>query len=151
MFSWMASTKTPGSIFVCNECGTVERKWHGQCPGCAQWNTLVEEAAPTPSVGKGARRGIGGARESSDTSETESAFRGTGLAAVPAPKARSPRAPIVEPVILSEVRAARIRRIPTGIGEFDRVLGGSDAVGLGLVPGSLVLLGGAPGIGKSTL
>ena len=70
MFSWMASTKTPTSLFVCNECGTVERKWHGQCPGCAQWNTLVEEAAPTPSVGKGARRGIGGARESESTSET---------------------------------------------------------------------------------
>jgi DNA repair protein RadA/Sms len=146
----MASTKTPTSIFVCNECGTVERKWHGQCPGCHGWNTLVEEAAPTPSVGKGARRGIGGVREGGDTSET-GAFDGTGLAAVPAPKARSPRAPIVEPVILSEVRAARIRRIATGIGEFDRVLGGSDAVGLGLVPGSLVLLGGAPGIGKSTL
>ncbi|MGH2958840.1 MAG: DNA repair protein RadA [Solirubrobacterales bacterium] len=152
----MASTQTPTSIFVCNECGTVERKWHGQCPGCHGWNTLIEEAAPTPSVGKGARRGIGGARESEDTSETR-AFDGAGLAAVsspkewPAPKARSPRAPIVEPVILSEVRAARIRRIATGIGEFDRVLGGSDSVGLGLVPGSLVLLGGAPGIGKSTL
>ncbi|MBJ7354138.1 MAG: DNA repair protein RadA [Thermoleophilaceae bacterium] len=144
----MASTKTPDSIFVCNECGTVERKWHGQCPGCAQWNTLVEEVAPTPSVGKGARRGIGGA----GASETR-ALDGTGLAAVPAPASRAARgaAPITEPVILSEVRAARIRRIATGIGEFDRVLGGSDAVGLGLVPGSLVLLGGAPGIGKSTL
>jgi DNA repair protein RadA/Sms len=154
MFLWMA-TKTPTSLFVCNECGTVERKWHGQCPGCHGWNTLVEEAAPVPSVGKGARRGIGGARESESTSETAavngSAFDGAGLAAVPAPKARSPRAPIVEPVILSEVRAARIRRIATGIGEFDRVLGGSDSAGLGLVPGSLVLLGGAPGIGKSTL
>lgn len=151
----MASTKTPDSIFVCNECGTVERKWHGQCPGCAQWNTLVEELAPTPSVGKGARRGIGGAREDGSTSETGSPA-GAGLAAVPIPVptsrgTRNPRAPIVEPVILSEVRAARIRRIATGIGEFDRVLGGSDAVGLGLVPGSLVLLGGAPGIGKSTL
>lgn len=149
MFLWMA-TKTPTSLFVCNECGTVERKWHGQCPGCHGWNTLVEEAAPVPSVGKGARRGIGGAREGQSTSETGTPS-GAGLAAVPAPQARSPRAPIVEPVILSEVRAARIRRIATGIGEFDRVLGGSDSVGLGLVPGSLVLLGGAPGIGKSTL
>lgn len=149
MFVWMA-TKTPTSLFVCSDCGTTERKWHGQCPGCMQWNTLVEEAAPVPSVGKGARRGIGGVRESDDTSEPR-AFDGAGLAAVPAPKARGPRAPIVEPVILSEVRAARIRRIATGIGEFDRVLGGSDSVGLGLVPGSLVLLGGAPGIGKSTL
>ncbi|MBJ7457949.1 MAG: DNA repair protein RadA [Thermoleophilaceae bacterium] len=142
----MASTKTPTSIFVCNECGTVERKWHGQCPGCQSWNTLIEEAAPSPSVGKGARRGIGGTVD-------PAAAGSSGLAAVPAavPASRGPRGPVVEPVILSEVRAARIRRIPTGIGEFDRVLGGSDAAGTGLVPGSLVLLGGAPGIGKSTL
>ena len=52
-------------------------------------------------------------------------------------------------MILSEVRAARIKRIRTGIGEFDRVLGGDKQSGI--VPGSLVLLGGSPGIGKSTL
>ncbi len=46
---------------------------------------------------------------------------------------------------LSQVAAARLERLQTGIGELDRVLGG------GLVPGSLVLLGGSPGIGKSTL
>src|SRR3954454_15767462 len=104
MFSWMATTKTPDSIFVCNECGTVERKWHGQCPGCGEWNTLVEETPPAPRSGAGARRGT--------AVETNKA-----VAAAPGP--------IVEPVILSEVRAARIKRIPTGIGEFDRVLGGS--------------------------
>jgi DNA repair protein RadA/Sms len=49
------------------------------------------------------------------------------------------------PVPLSQVQAERLRRLQTGIGELDRVLGG------GLVPGSLVLLGGSPGIGKSTL
>jgi DNA repair protein RadA/Sms len=49
------------------------------------------------------------------------------------------------PVTLGEVQAPKIARLHTGIGEFDRVLGG------GLVPGSLVLIGGAPGIGKSTL
>ena len=49
------------------------------------------------------------------------------------------------PVALAEVGAAPVARLSTGIGELDRVLGG------GLVPGSLVLLGGAPGIGKSTL
>src|SRR3954454_13007997 len=50
-----------------------------------------------------------------------------------------------EPVALSEVEAPAVRRMRTGIGELDRVLGG------GLVPGSLVLIGGAPGIGKSTI
>lgn len=133
MFSRMSkSAKTgPTSLFVCNECGTVERKWHGQCPGCAAWNTLVEEIAPSPTTGAGARRGIGG-----------------GVATAPRPtNGARPKSsvPITEPVILSEVRASRISRIETGIGEFDRVLGG------GIVPGSLVLLGGSPGIGKSTM
>lgn len=128
------ATRTEKSIFVCGECGTVERKWHGQCPGCGSWNTLAEEFAPAPSTGAGAKRGIGG-----------------GLSVAPA--TGEPRKPgaIAEPVILSEVRAARIRRISTGIGEFDRVLGQSAGGGHGIVPGSLVLLGGSPGIGKSTL
>lgn len=128
------STKKPTSVFVCTGCGTVERKWHGQCPGCGDWNTLVEEAAPRPSSGAGAKRGIG-------------------VAPAPAPGgARSAAAgPVAEPVLLSEVRAARIKRISTGIGEFDRVLGVSSSGRAGIVPGSLVLLGGSPGIGKSTL
>ncbi len=134
------ATKTDKSIFVCGECGTVERKWHGQCPGCGSWNTLAEERAPAPTTGAGAKRGIGA------------------VAPVPAAaNATRARGPVAEPVILSEVRAARIRRISTGIGEFDRVLGSSSAaasggnVSRGIVPGSLVLLGGSPGIGKSTL
>ena len=49
----------------------------------------------------------------------------------------------VTPVALGEVEAADVARLSTGIGELDRVLGG------GLVPGSLVLIGGSPGIGKS--
>jgi len=49
------------------------------------------------------------------------------------------------PVRLADVEAPSVERMKTGIGELDRVLGG------GLVPGSLVLIGGAPGIGKSTL
>lgn len=130
----MASLKSAGAVFICDDCGTVERKWHGQCPGCGAWNSLSERAEAAPTTGKGARRGIGGV--------------------VPdqaAPSASAGRATIAEPVILSEVRASRIRRIATGVAEFDRVLGGSDSSGVGIVPGSLVLLGGAPGIGKSTL
>ena len=86
----------------------------GQCPGCGEWNTLVEERAPTVS----ARVGGGAARRG-----------GSGL----------------QPVALRDVTASAVARLSTGIGELDRVLGG------GLVPGSLVLLGGSPGIGKSTL
>jgi DNA repair protein RadA/Sms len=51
----------------------------------------------------------------------------------------------LKPVALADVQAPQVQRLRTGIGEFDRVLGG------GLVPGSLVLIGGSPGIGKSTL
>ena len=93
--------------------GTSAAKWHGRCPGCGEWDTLVEERAPR-RAGAGGRGGSGPAR-----SRPVDAARGRG--------------------------AARWRGSSTGIGELDRVLGG------GLVPGSLVLIGGSPGIGKSTL
>jgi DNA repair protein RadA/Sms len=104
------------SIWVCGACGHVEAKWHGQCPGCNEWNTLAEEAAPARTGGGGAARA--------------------------ASRSRSAAARVVA---LRDVEVPRVERLQTGIGEFDRVLGG------GLVPGSLVLLGGSPGIGKSTL
>src|SRR5436853_3549656 len=105
----------PSTIHVCSSCGHAETKWHGQCPGCGEWNTLVEERPPARTVGRGA-----GARAN-----------GPGHAG--------------RPVRLADVRAPEVARLTTDIGELDRVLGG------GLVPGSLVLLGGSPGIGKSTL
>ncbi|MBK5230347.1 MAG: DNA repair protein RadA [Thermoleophilia bacterium] len=110
-----SSTVRAGALFVCTECGTADAKWHGQCPGCAEWNTLVEEQPLEPVARPGLRGPRGGT------------------------------AAIAEPVILGDIRAEHFERIGTGIGEFDRVLGG------GIVPGSLVLLGGSPGIGKSTL
>src|SRR4051794_34510228 len=98
-----------GTVHVCTACGHSSARWHGRCPGCEAWNTLVEEpAAPAPGRGRAA--------------------------------ARAGR-----PVRLADVSTARLPRLQTAIGELDRVLGG------GLVPGSLVLLGGSPGIGKSTL
>jgi DNA repair protein RadA/Sms len=108
------------SVHVCSECGLQSAQWHGQCPGCGTWNTLVEERAPAAggAGGRAGRRGSGGDRS------------------------RPGRA---RPIRLAEVGAAPVARLSTGIGELDRVLGG------GLVPGSLVLLGGSPGIGKSTL
>src|SRR5437763_9959663 len=63
----------------------------------------------------------------------------------PAAVATRAAARSLKPIPLSEVRAPAVRRMRTGIGELDRVLGG------GLVPGSIVLIGGAPGIGKSTI
>src|ERR687886_712944 len=105
----MAARRT---VHVCGECGAQAARWHGQCPSCGAWNTLVEEAVGAERAGPG-----GGG---------------------------SPAAAI-EPRPLAEVQASDVERLQSGIGELDRVLGG------GLVPGSMVLLGGSPGIGKSTL
>src|SRR4051794_29179762 len=108
------------STYVCSNCGTESGKWHGKCPGCEEWNTLVEERIAPAQVGPrgGGGGGVGGS---------------------------SRRAKALKPVRLGQVEAPRVDRLKTGIGEFDRVLGG------GIVPGSLVLIGGAPGIGKSTI
>jgi DNA repair protein RadA/Sms len=110
------------TVNVCSQCGAQSAQWHGQCPECGEWNTLVEERVvpPRASAGRAGR-----------------ALRASG--------ASSGSAARPKPIALSEVGAAPLRRLSTGIGELDRVLGG------GLVPGSLVLLGGSPGIGKSTL
>jgi DNA repair protein RadA/Sms len=104
----------PTTVHVCSACGHGSARWHGRCPGCQAWNTLVEERAPAAGA-SGRGRTVG--------------------AVVPAGR----------PVRLADVSTERVPRMLTAIGELDRVLGG------GLVPGSLVLLGGSPGIGKSTL
>jgi len=116
------------TMHSCTQCGFQSAQWHGRCPGCGAWNTLVEEAAPLRARGAGAR-GAGS--------------RGAAGGAVRRRRGGASAAPAVRP--LREVGAIAPKRMSTGIGELDRVLGG------GLVPGSLVLLGGSPGIGKSTL
>jgi DNA repair protein RadA/Sms len=103
------------TVFVCQECGTQSPKWLGRCGDCGAWNSFVEER---PSDAGGAPSG--GHRY---------ALAGTSGSAR----------------LYSEIELEHHPRLSTGIGEFDRVLGG------GIVPGSLVLLGGEPGIGKSTL
>ena len=103
------------TVFACSACGHESPKWHGRCPGCGEWNTLVEETRARAASGAG---------------------RG--------PRGRKGPRPLA-PVPLGQVEAPRVERLGTGIGELDRVLGG------GLVPGSMVLIGGSPGIGKSTL
>lgn len=105
----MAKTKT---VFFCTNCGTESPKWQGRCPGCGQWNTMVEHVEkPTPS-GRAKSAPVGMSRV---------------------------------PKKLNDVDTGDEIRFFTGMGELDRVLGG------GAVEGSLVLVGGAPGIGKSTL
>jgi DNA repair protein RadA/Sms len=122
-----------GTIQVCSECGFQTAQWLGQCPGCKAWNTLVEERIPTArgTAGRG-----GGATGRG---------RGAGVGGAGAPGGAGGAGLRLAPRLLSEVGSAPVARMSTGIGELDRVLGG------GLVPGALVLLGGSPGIGKSTL
>jgi DNA repair protein RadA/Sms len=109
------------SQFVCQQCGHAALAWTGRCPGCGEWNTLTETLRPR-------------ARASGRASGPR---RG---GARPSGAAEAPK-----PVPLRDVEALARDRLLSGITELDRVLGG------GLVPGSLVLIGGPPGIGKSTL
>ncbi len=108
------------TAYVCSECGADFTKWQGQCGECGGWNTLSEFVVE-PAAKAGAS--VAASRRSS----------WAGRADAPAVTA------------LSDVRHSEEDRVSTGIGEFDRVLGG------GLVHGSVVLVGGDPGIGKSTL
>lgn len=105
--------KAKKMVFFCQNCGYESAKWMGQCPGCREWNTFVEEPAPAKAESKGRAAGAGGST--------------------------------AKPVPLSEIAVQKEDRMSTDIEELDRVLGG------GIVPGSLTLVGGDPGIGKSTL
>ena len=103
------------SVFFCQECGYESSKWMGQCPGCKQWNTFVEETVkPKAAAVKGVSAATSGGEAGS-------------------------------PKTLSEIVLNDEERYDTHIGELNRVLGG------GLVKGSLILVGGDPGIGKSTI
>ncbi len=99
------------SVFSCQSCGTQSARWLGRCPGCDEWNTLVEEKVLAPLKAK----------------------RSGSVRSAPPPQ------PIGELQAIAEARSS------SGIAELDRVLGG------GVVPGSVILIGGDPGIGKSTL
>lgn len=110
------------TVHRCTNCGADHPKWAGRCDACGEWNTLVEEiATPAVKAGGGSARRIAGHK---------SLAHGGAVAPVTS---------------LREITASEDKRWKTGINELDFVLGG------GLVPGSMVLVGGEPGIGKSTL
>ena len=113
--------KKPKTVFVCQECGYESSKWMGQCI-CGAWNSMVEEKVVQISEDDRRRR-TSGPRAGED--------RSSGRAGRPSK--------------LASVRSGETERVDTGIGELNRVLGG------GLVPGSLTLISGEPGVGKSTL
>lgn len=98
--------------FVCQECGYESAKWMGKCPGCGNWNSMVEELE---AASRGGRHLSSGNRT------------------------------VGQPERITQLESEKEPRITTDMNEFNRVLGG------GVVPGSLVLIGGDPGIGKSTL
>jgi len=108
--------------YVCNECGAESPQYFGKCPSCGSWNSLLEQVVtPTVTV-------VDGARLAAKRSH------------------RGPASPQATAALtLSQISDTDQFRFSSGYGELDRVLGG------GLVPGSLVLIGGDPGIGKSTL
>jgi len=106
------------TAYVCGECGAEYSKWQGQCTECHAWNSL-SQVVLEPAAGA-----------------APAAARRTGWAG----KTEAPKI-----TALKDVRSSEDVRVSTGIGEFDRVLGG------GLVEGAVVLVGGDPGIGKSTL
>lgn len=103
-------------FYICQSCGARSLQWSGQCSECGAWNSLVEEV-PISSANPRNARLSGYAAAANNTQITT----------------------------LNTVQLEAIKRIPSGLIELDRVLGG------GVVPGSIVLMGGDPGIGKSTL
>lgn len=115
------------TAFFCQECGFESAKWTGQCPACKKWNSMVEEPVRITAAGHGA-----GSPKGLSASRSPGFSLGTGTR-------------IPSPVSLSSVEETEEVRFSTGFAELDRVLGG------GAVAGSLVLVGGDPGIGKSTI
>ncbi|NJN56653.1 MAG: DNA repair protein RadA [Leptolyngbyaceae cyanobacterium SL_5_9] len=116
----------PRSQYVCNQCGAESPQYFGKCPFCSSWNSMVEQVVPAST---GSSR-VGAIAASSAKS------RRSGESAAPRP---------IVALTLPQISDYPQSRLSSGYTELDRVLGG------GIVPGSLVLIGGDPGIGKSTL
>ena len=122
----------------------------GQCPACHEWNTFVEEpAAASSSIAKSGGKPTAGVVQWEKLGITKKTSSGGGFGgmsgSLSGKSSGSAAGARARALPLSEIDVQDSRRISTGIAEMDRVLGG------GLVQGSLVLVGGDPGIGKSTL
>lgn len=118
----MAKSKSK-SVFVCQNCGAQRPRWEGRCTDCGAWNSFVEEFLERETPVTARQRGWSPASSTAREDETQG-----------------------QVIRLDEnLKEVNIDRHSTGYREFDRVLGG------GLVEGSFILLGGDPGIGKSTL
>src|SRR5579862_5364240 len=118
------------TFFLCRHCGAMHPKWLGKCPDCGTWDSLEEVAKPTDDPHR-------------PHALTVSPDQDSDLG--PQEAGRTHFAMEAAPIALADVPPLEVPRISTRISELDRVLGG------GVVPGSAVLLGGEPGIGKSTL
>ena len=108
--------------YVCSNCGQESPKWIGKCPACGQWNTF-KEIRVAGDTGSRAAHAAAATLRSGTVSHTKDN----------------------KVLRLRDISSHDDPRIDMQDGELNRVLGG------GLVPGSIVLLGGEPGIGKSTL
>ena len=127
--------------FYCKNCGHEEIRWLGKCPGCEEWNTFTEVKVASKSSHKGAKGFSAKSRGPVGFGTGAGAGSGTGAAW---PEALGPDGKL-RPIPLAKVASADTNRLPVDPAEVARVLGG------GLVEGSVVLLGGEPGVGKSTL
>ncbi|MBC1238222.1 DNA repair protein RadA [Nostoc linckia z18] len=118
----------PKTFYVCNDCGAESPQWFGKCPACGTYNSLEEQIVIQSSVDIPTRGGVSGWQSAPNN----------GKSSAKAPKQRAS-------LTFDQISDRQVTRWESGYGELDRVLGG------GVVPGSMVLIGGDPGIGKSTL
>lgn len=158
----------PSTMFLCQNCGHEEVRWLGRCPVCGEWNSFVEFKLPVAGGEAKGARGYGSQRGAAAGGRAGRAGRSGGGAGAAGGRAGAggrggpggaggaagqgaaggvPGLALgdLRPVPLAEVASAENRRLPVEPQEIARVLGG------GLVEGSVVLLGGEPGVGKSTL
>jgi DNA repair protein RadA/Sms len=118
----------PKTFYTCNECGAESPQWFGKCPACGTYNSLEEQISIQSSVDVPGRGGVSSWQSAQSNGKSHN-------------KPAKARASLT----FDQITDRQIARWESGYGELDRVLGG------GVVPGSMVLIGGDPGIGKSTL